>query len=219
MTARPGAEPPSGGERVPGATRGDEGVSLVELLVAMGITSVLLVAIGAVLVADLKGVTDVTAKTTANAEVRLAADVIGRRLRVATPASQTTPAFLTTTPSEVSFTASVQDAVWAADPAQAAQDPPLTTVTYRYDAVRDCLTETLAPATGAPRTTCLLRGTSSGQALFTYYADTTGTVTTTTPAAVRSVGLAVSSSATGTGRTSTSTVTTLVTCPNTVPRA
>ncbi|GAA2024198.1 hypothetical protein GCM10009756_13060 [Pseudokineococcus marinus] len=194
-------------------------MSLVELLVAMGITSVLLVALGSVFVAELRGTTEVRAKTTTNAEVRLAADVIGRRLRVATPASQTTAAFLTTTPSEVRFTASVQDAAWVADPAQAAQDPPLTTVTYRYDAALDCLTETIAPASAAARTTCLLRGTSPGQTLFTYYADSTGTATTTDPVAVRSVGLSLSSTATGTGRAFTSAVTTLVTCPNTVPRA
>lgn len=195
----------------------DEGLSLAETLVAMALASVLLLGLASMFAADLRGVTDVRDKATTNAEVRLAADVIGRRLRVATPVSSTAPAFLTTAPGEVSFTASVQDAAWLSS--SGSQDPPLTTVTYRYDAARACLTETLAPASGPARTTCVLRGAPPGQAVFTYYTDASGSTTTSAPADVRSVGISLTSSATTSGRTAASTVTTRVTCPNTVPRA
>lgn len=199
--------------------RGEVGVSLVELLVAMAVGSVLLVCLASVFAADLRTTTTVRDKTTATAEVRLAADVMARRLRVATPPSSTAPAFLTMTDSQVSFYASVQDAAVLADPTLRANDPPLTLVTYRYEAASACVTETLQRAGGATSTTCLLRGTSPGQPLFTYYASATGATTTEVPADVRSVGVRVLSTVTSAGRPTTTSASSRVTCPNTVPRA
>lgn len=197
----------------------DGGFSLVELVVAMSVASLVLISLSVVFTAALRGSVDVQDKTTTNAEVRLAADVMARRLRVATPASATSPAFLTMTPGEVSFTASIQDEIWLATPGQAAQDPPLTTVTYRLDETSGCLTETLAAAGTSPRTTCLLRGASAASTVLTYYAAASGPATTAQPAAVRSVGLTISASTRGTtGRTATSTVSSRVVCANTVPR-
>lgn len=198
---------------------GDAGVSLVELLIAMSVASLLLICLGAVFAADLRTTTTIRDKTTVNAEVRLATDVIARRLRVATPPSSTSPAFVTTTSTEVSFHASLQDSAVLADASLRAVDPPLTLVTYRYDDGRACLTETLTRATGSTTETCLVRGTAAGQALFTYYAAASGGATTTVPADVRSVGVDLEVTATSAGRAATSSTSTRVTCPNTVPRA
>lgn len=193
-------------------------MSLVELLVAMSVGSLLLVCLASVFAADLRSTTAVRDRTTANAEVRLATDVMARRLRVATPPSSTSPAFVTMTPAEVSFHASIQDGAALSDASLRAVDPALTLVTYRYDDDEECLTETLARAT-TTRTTCLVRGTAAGQALFTYFTAASGGTTTTVPADVRSVAIDLGVTVTSAGRAVTSSASTRVSCPNTVPRA
>ncbi|MEJ5868713.1 prepilin-type N-terminal cleavage/methylation domain-containing protein [Pseudokineococcus sp. 5B2Z-1] len=199
--------------------RGDAGVTLVELLVAMAVGSLLLVCLASVFAADLRTTTTVRDKTETTAEVRLAADVIARRLRVATPPSSTAPAFVTMTGTEVSFYASIQDPAALGNASLRAVDPPLTLVTYRYDAGSACVTESLLGADGVQRTTCLMRTTTAGGVTFSYFAEATGTTTATAAAEVRSVGIDVRATATSGGRATSSSVTSRVTCPNTVPRA
>ncbi|WP_299036581.1 type II secretion system protein J [uncultured Pseudokineococcus sp.] len=197
------------------ASSGDRGVTLVELLVAMSCASLVLLCLASVFAADLRSTTDVRDRTTAAAEVRHAVDVMSRRLRVATPPSTGGPAFQVVEPSTVRFTASIEP------PGSAeAVDPALTLVTYRYDADLDCLAETLSAEDGSgARTTCVMRGATSGSVVLTYFADTASGDVAPDAAAVRGVGVELTSSVVRGGRSSSSSAATRVACPNTVPRA
>ena len=107
-------------DRVRRARRaGDGGVSLVELVVAMAVGSVLLLALGTVLAGTLRGSVSATQRVTSSAELRTALDTMSRRLRVAVvPIGQPT-AFTTATSTSVSFYANLVPAGSTGCPAAA----------------------------------------------------------------------------------------------------
>ncbi|MEQ4524253.1 MULTISPECIES: PilW family protein [Actinomycetes] len=176
--------------------RGDDGVTLVELVVGMALAGLLLITVAGVYTSGLRTASTVMAKTSTTADAAFATDVISRRLRVAVTPNATDAALVVAQADKLSFYASV-----ATSPS-ATVDPVPTLVAYAYDASSGCLTETLTPGSGAAapytwttgaRTTCLVRGSVSGggSSIFTYYAGATGSTTTATASAVRSVGVSL----------------------------
>lgn len=164
---------------------GDAGMSLVELLVAMFVASILLAGVATVFSGTLSSVRTVNVKTATAAEARIAMESISRNLRVAVKASGQTSALATATDSSLAFYAllnrtNVPGAI-----------PLPTLVEYSWSA--NCLAEAKTPGrmnslgvlvwdTG--RTSTCVAHTSVAPT-FTYYLDSV----TTTALAVPATGL------------------------------
>jgi prepilin-type N-terminal cleavage/methylation domain-containing protein len=140
----------------------ERGFSLPELLVTMLIGSVVLLAVATTFVGTLKGSRGATSRISNTSEIRLAMDVMERRLRVAvrSPAGSV---FTVAKPKKVSFWASLAPGVDTAD-----VQPSLVT----YEVLSGCLQESIAPPTGSTRTTCLARGqVNTSTDLFAFYPE------------------------------------------------
>ena len=189
---------------------GSEGFGLVELIVSMTLGSVLLLALGATFDGTLRTTRAATTRVANTAELRSAADVMARRLRVAVrPGNDKSVAVDIATPTHLRFYASLTTVGNDADQAP---------TRVEYTVLPDCLQEIRTTPTGtdfnnwnwdvpaSTRTTCLTRSAvnADGSALFTYYplatspvvavSDTplAATVTGTDLATIRSVGVSVS---------------------------
>lgn len=162
---------------------GDRGISLVELVVAMSVSSVLLLALGTVLAGTLRGSVSAGQRVTSSSELRSALDTMGRRLRLAVVPSGQPAAFVTATTTSVSFYASLLPAGTTGCAGGTTACPPSR---VDYTVAPDCLweTRTVAVSTASgwswdttagavPVKTCLARqAVDTGPPLFTYYAGT-----------------------------------------------
>ena len=190
---------------------GDRGVSLVELVVAMAVGSVLLIALGTVLAGTLRSSVTATQRVTSSAELRTALDTMARRMRLAVLPIGQPAAFTVATPTSVSFYANLVPAGSTGCPAVAPATGTGTCPPSRVDYTisTGCLWETRTTPTGTAATgwswdtasgavqakTCLARQqVDTSRPLFTYYASSDVTATPlTTPladlAAVQSVAI------------------------------
>lgn len=220
---------PSGTNRR--SRRPDAGFSLPEVLVAMALTSILLAALAGVFLSDLRTTSRISAKVTATADARLAADTMSRRLRVAVAPDASSAAFETTDPRSVTFYASLVGAA-AGGVTTREIDPKPTRVEYTVVDTTfsgedtTCLREVLTPAAGSaapysfPSTgatsRCLAYGVINGDGadLLTYYQSGSGMASAVTRDDVRSVRVSLAVTATQGGQRATTSASTRVTCPN-----
>jgi type II secretory pathway component PulJ len=150
------------GRRVAG---GDAGVSVAEVLVAAAVGLVVSLGVVQVFASTLRSADAASTHLASSAEVRHALDVMSRRLQLATRAPDGTDGVVLAQPTSVRFHA---DLFRRSD----TQEQPPTLVEYTL--VGDCLRETLTPAGGPARSTCLARGwVNDGGAteLFRYFSD------------------------------------------------
>ena len=167
-------------DRANGANRGadgadDSGVSLVELVVAMAVGSILLTAVATVFIGTLRAVRTTTVKTATAADTRLGVEAMTRTLRVAVQPAGTDAAIVSASPTAVSFYTLINRT-------GATTQPAPTLVEYGWDGT--CVTEaqtpprtlTSPPAAGpfyawdtGRASKCLFR--TSVAPAFTYYAD------------------------------------------------
>jgi prepilin-type N-terminal cleavage/methylation domain-containing protein len=158
----------------------DRGVSLVELVVAMAIGSILLTAVATVFIGTLRAVRTTTVKTATAADTRLGVEAMTRTLRVAVQPAGTDAAIVSASPTAVTFYTLINRTGVTTQPAP-------TLVEYGWDGT--CVTEAQTPArtlTSPPaagpfyawdtgrRSKCLFRTSVAPQ--FTYYGD--GSTTT-----------------------------------------
>jgi prepilin-type N-terminal cleavage/methylation domain-containing protein len=158
---------------------GDDGMTLIEMLVAMFVASILLAGIATVFVGTLRGVTTTNVKTATGADVRIAMEAMSRTVKVATaPAGVSGGAFVSASTFGLSFYALLNRTG-----ADSTAEPVSTLVTYVYDPVGKCLNESrtlgtriVNPANGGPyflwpatatQTKCLLRTATAPT--FKYY--------------------------------------------------
>jgi prepilin-type N-terminal cleavage/methylation domain-containing protein len=141
-------------------SRADAGVTLVELLVAAVVASIVLGALSTMFVGSLSASRRASESVNATAEGRQAIDTMGRRLRVALRPAAGQPVFSEATETSMTFTASLSQAGSTADPAP-------STVRYVVDAVRRCVLETITPAAGPTRSACV--GTGDMVLTFRYF--------------------------------------------------
>lgn len=164
--------------------RRDEGVTLVELVVAMGLTSILLAAVATVFVGVTRGVHDTDVRTGTDADGRIASEAITRTLRAAVVPPGQDSALADATTSSITLYSSLQrgpvttvtaSPTGAAAPRVSVTLPPPTQVTYRWDAPSTCLQQVSVVGTAntgsdavsrpwvwtaAPTTSCLARTTT-----------------------------------------------------------
>lgn len=151
--------------------RGDAGVGLAELLVVSLVSSILLGALGTLVAGSLSASRRTTAHTAATAEARVAMDVVARRLRVAVRPSSGGSMITQASAQVIDFYASLA-------PHGTTADPLPSRVRYEVSTTRRCLLETITPASGPVRETCLASGTVVP--LFRYY-QVTKPATSTNP--------------------------------------
>lgn len=142
------------------ARRSDRGASLAELLVVSLVSTILLAALGVLFSGSLQASRRASTHTAATAEARLAADAIGRRLRVAVRPSPGAAMFTEATASSMTFFASLSTP-------GSTTDPLPSQVRYAVDPTAGCLRETVTPAAGPTRTSCLAFGDVTP--VFSYY--------------------------------------------------
>lgn len=211
--------------------RDDAGMGLVELVVAMAVSAVVLLALGTTFDGALRTSGTATTRISNTAELRLAMDTVARRLRVAVPPRSGAAAFEEAKPRSVRFYASIST------PGDTSDKPPVL-VTYTITA--NCLQETRTTPTGtseldwswtpgaATTTTCLARGAvnADGGALFTYFpngsltaaalGDSTG-VATADLSKIAGVAVHGSVKASATSATPATSASTRVTLVNVLP--
>ncbi len=150
--------------------RRDDGYTLVELLVAMGVASVLLIAIGVVFLGITRGVTTIDVKTATTADGRITMEAMTRSMRVAFKPTNQDAAIVSATGTGLTFYALLNR---TGSPVATAPNPTL--VSYSFDGT--CVNQTLTPATAdasgnltwnsGAATTCLARTTTAPA--FSYY--------------------------------------------------
>ena len=171
---------------------GDRGVTLIELVVVMMVSSVVLLAVGTTFMSSLRLTTEVNSRTATTADARLAAEAVARRLRVAVRPTSAPSIIVSAGPTAVRFYASLTSnggypTVDATTGVTSALAPTL--VDFSVDPVTSCLRETLTRgvqvtaadgsityAFSGPSTTRCLAGSqvvTTGAPLFSY--STTGT--------------------------------------------
>lgn len=212
---------------------GEAGMGLAELLVAMAVSSVLLLALGTTFAGSLRSSTSATTRVSNTAELRLAMDTVARRLRVAVRKPGQLYSFEVATPTSMRFYASLLK------PADTAAQPPTL---VEYALAGECLQESRTVPTGSAlagwsytdpaamrTTTCLARGAlnADGAALFTYYSsgalDATpfdpaaGAATPAEQAMIRSVQVTAALQSSATSSTPPTRLTTRVTLVNVLP--
>ena len=126
----------------------DAGMSLTELLVVSIVSGILLTAVGVLFSGGLRASQTASTHVAATAEGRLAADAVARRLRVAIRPTGAASVFVEAGASKVTFYASLSE------PGVLAPSPTLVS----YSVASGCLIETITPASGPVRSTCLARG-------------------------------------------------------------
>lgn len=147
-----------------GRLRGDEGSTLVELLVVMVLTTVVLAAVGTVFVSTTRGVRETQVRTSTQADARTAMEAMSRSLRVAvapprgapTGPSSSTPVagpFTSASPTSVTFYANLQRTAVSFATSGPTTAPVVRAnlqapwlITFAYDSTRSCVTETRTPA-------------------------------------------------------------------------
>ena len=208
--------------------RRDDGQSLVELIVAMSLATVILTALVAVVIGQVRTSSQVSAKVDSTADAHLATDTLARRLRVAVPPQSSVAAFESVTPTSVTFFASIAAGSTPADPPPSKVTYSLVPATFSGRPTT-CLQERRILAVGsAPpytypsssaTTSCLAHGdvNPSGGALFTFHSGTTGSAVTTDPSLIRSVGIDLELRAASGTADATTRATTRVTLPNIRP--
>jgi prepilin-type N-terminal cleavage/methylation domain-containing protein len=177
---RAGADrrPPGGTPRPPA----DAGVSLVEMLVAMMVSSVLLAGLGAVTMGSFKAARFISTKASSTSGARVAVERMSRTLRVAVQPAGTSAALVSGNYDAVTFYALLGDPSMTTTPAP-------TLVEYYIDATSHCLREATTPAqtiipvpgsgplyswTAGRTTRCLVTTTqtpTSAAPLFSFYSD------------------------------------------------
>jgi len=196
-----------------GAASGEDGATLVELLVAMSLTAVVLAAVTAVFVSSTRSVRETQVRTSTQADARTALEAMSRSLRVAVvPAGSPagTSPFVSATPTSVSFYANLQRTALTYSTSGPTDAPAVhaglqapTLVTYAWDAGLSCVTESQVQAVtsstgsyswpGVPAPKCLARTT--GAPAFTYYPSgllsASGTTAPTTADLARVVSVGV----------------------------
>ncbi|MFL6100767.1 MAG: PilW family protein [Actinomycetales bacterium] len=164
-------------------------MSLMELIIAMAVASIVLLGVGTLFVSSLRQNRTVMAKTTTTADARIGMEAMTRDLRVAVVPSGGTSPFNSPVGTPVSSSRiSVYSSLGAVT---GTTDPQPTLVTFYYDSTKKCLVRELTPSSGSLTWTCIARGTinASGDALFTYYplaADGTVSTTPYAPSAITS---------------------------------
>lgn len=171
------------GARVRRAARGDQGFSLPELMVTIGVLSIVMTAVGTVFIGSMKSVRVVRERATTAADARIALEALTRTLRVAVRPDGEAAALTLATGGGVTFYTSINRTNGTADPLP-------SKVEYSWDG--SCLNEAVTPARTltAPAATgpfyawdtgrtsrCLLRTTvAPAFAYFTTAAISTGGV-------------------------------------------
>lgn len=148
----------------------DAGLSLVELMVTMAISSIVLAGVSTVFIGAVRTLRSVQAQTSSSADARIGMEAITRSLRVAIRPEGQPSALVSATSNGITFFAMINRT--GAD-TTAALTP--TKIAYAYDAGTACLNETRTPASGAApyvwttgsTTRCLLRSTVAPT--FAYY--------------------------------------------------
>lgn len=159
----------------PGGRRGDAGMSVVELVVAMSVASIVLAGVASVFVGVMRVTRVIGVKTATTADSRVALEAMTRSLRVTSRPDGVTAAFTVATPTAVSFYSSLNRGT--------SGEPPQTFVEYSWDGT--CLNESQTtsqpvaspPSTGPfytwpaanKRTKCLVRTATAPT--FSYYDD------------------------------------------------
>jgi hypothetical protein len=148
----------------------DHGVTVVELVVASAVSSVLLAVVATLLIGALRTIDVLTVRSGTVGDARIALEAMSRNIRVAVQPPGAPAAIVSASPTELTFWALLDR---GAPPSDAAPTP--TFVRYRYDGT--CLTQTLTPAPGGTVTVtppaatgpagCLLR--TVRPPVFTYY--------------------------------------------------
>jgi prepilin-type N-terminal cleavage/methylation domain-containing protein len=186
--------------------REDRGISLAEMLIAMSIASIIMLAIGTLFVSSLRQNRTVSGKTTSTSDARIAMEAMTRALRVASIPPGKPAALITATTTSLSFYSSLGTST-------ATNDPKPSLVTFTVDTTRRCLWREVTPATvvgttwswptTSKKSGCVARGdfNTDGTPVFTYFplaADDTVSTTAYAQSAVAanlgnvaSVGLAV----------------------------
>lgn len=186
------------------------GISLVELIVAMLVTSLLLTLVGSFFVSMTKAQQTVTGVNTSTRQGSTSMLQLSRYLREASrvPVSRTVtqPAFTTATGGALAFTSSVDLDTSA---------PGMTKVTIDVVAGKllmqlqqgDCSTGYCTFPSANPVRSVILADVVRGKALFTYYDANNGvfTPTSTTVDAIRSVRVALTTGASATDTTNDTT--------------
>ncbi|MFI7588887.1 type II secretion system protein J [Spongisporangium articulatum] len=150
----------------------DRGMTLVELMVAMSITSVLAIAVTALFLGLMRSTSFLNGTMDSTAEARVAAEAISRVLRVAAPDGAT--AAITVAKSDtITFTASLDRSNYTSTTPITA----LTTVTFAYS--NGCLNRTQT-VSGVTQTACVMRTTTAP--VFSYYTSGSSTTPLTVPA-------------------------------------
>jgi len=116
---------------------GDAGLSLVELLVAMFVTSILLAGVATVFTGTLTGVRKVNVKTATSADARISMEAMSRTIRVAVEPSGQPSAIAVATDHTLSFYALLNRT------GTAGAQPLATLVEYAWSA--NCVTEAQTP--------------------------------------------------------------------------
>ena len=193
---RPGSRsgPVSSGSRSGSGRRRDAGLSVVEVVVAAALSSLVMAATLAVFSGAMRSVRAVSVRTSSSADTRIAMEQVTRELRVATQPTGTTSAVISGTPTALSLY-SLIDRTGTVAGANADVSP--SRIDYAYNG--SCLTGTTTPmlannGSWTPDaahavTKCLLRTTTAP--LFSYFA--TGAISVNgvdTPALSAASGLA-----------------------------
>jgi Tfp pilus assembly protein PilW len=173
--------------------RGDDsGLTLIEMLIVMGMASVLMITMGMLFVSGLRQNRTVIGKTTSTADARIGMEAMTRELRVAVVPPGQAAALATATPTSLSFYSSIGASTQTTD-------PNASLVSLTADTTHHCLWRAMTPATVVGTTWswpvanivqgCIARGdiNPSGTALFTYYVLASDGTVSTTPLAAGSI--------------------------------
>jgi hypothetical protein len=153
-----------------GARATDDGVTVVELVVASAVGSLLLAVVATLVIGALRTIDVLTVRSGTVGDARIALEAMSRNIRVAAQPPGASAALVSASPTELSF--------WALlDRGAPASDAPPTPTFVRYRYVGNCLTQSLTPAPGGTVTVtppaatgpagCLLR--TVRPPVFTYY--------------------------------------------------
>lgn len=128
--------------------RDDSGLSLVELLVAMGITAVVLAGLATVFTGTMRATRAMNVRTSATADLRVTTEAMSRSLRVALKPKGTSAALITATSSSLTFYSLINrtgsTTTTTTTGAPVVTEPQPMKVEYYHDGT--CLNEALTPA-------------------------------------------------------------------------
>ena len=158
--------------------RSQAGMTLVELLAAMSIAMITMLAVFAVLDTSVKQSNAVAGRVNATQRARLAMDAITRQLRSQICMSATNPAVVSGTNDTVKFHADLSDGTRRVEQRELVFDPTAMTITERtWPAVVDALGAMTFPTMSRSRQMLeeVTRRPAPDAAIFRYYAYSTAT--------------------------------------------